>query len=66
MPLLVSSGGLAISKFTEYNRIKQRFYDGKTLDLTGKGKLIVLEMGIEQETDTIDRLQSMMQKLSEL
>jgi hypothetical protein len=25
-----------------------------------------LEMGIEQETDTIDRLQSMMQKLSEL
>lgn len=54
------------TKLSKYNRIKQRFYDGKTLDLTGKGKLIVLEMGIEQETDTIDRLQSMMQKLSEL
>jgi len=54
------------TKLSKYNRIKQRFYDGKKLDLTGKGKLIVLEMGIEQEKDTIERLQSMMLKLGAL
>lgn len=54
------------TKLSKYNRIKQRFYDDKALDLTGKGKLIVLEMGIDQETDTIKRLQGMMIKLSEL
>jgi DNA-binding PadR family transcriptional regulator len=54
------------TKLSKYYRIKERYYDDKTLNLTQKGKLIVLEMGIAQEIDTIERLQETMMKLGEL
>lgn len=54
------------TKLAKYHRIKTRYYDGKTLDLTQKGKLIALEMGIDQEEQTIARLQEAMIKIGEL
>ena len=49
-----------------YYRIKERYYDGKDLDLTQKGKLMALEMGIDQETQTIRRLDEVMVKIGNL
>jgi len=54
------------SKLVKYYRIKERYYDGKKLDLTQKGKLIVLEMGIDQEIQTIQRLEEAMTKIGAL
>ncbi len=54
------------TKLVKYVRIKERYYDGKDLDLTQKGKLIVLEQGILQESQTIERLEDMMVKLGNL
>ena len=54
------------TKLSKYYRIKERYYDGKTLDLTQKGKLIALEMGIDQEIQTIQRLEEGMRKIGEL
>lgn len=54
------------TKLAKYLRIKSRYYDGKDLDLTQKGKLIVLEQGILQESQTIERLEEMMVKLGNL
>lgn len=54
------------TKLVKYMRIKERYYDGKDLDLTQKGKLIVLEQGILQESQTIERLEEMMVKLGNL
>ena len=41
------------TKLVKYYRIKERYYDGKDLDLTQKGKLMALEMGIDQELSLI-------------
>lgn len=54
------------TKLVKYYRIKERYYDGKDLDLTQKGKLIALEMGIDQETQTIRRLDEVMVKIGNL
>jgi len=54
------------TKLAKYKRIKQRYYDGKELNLNQKGKLIALEMGLDQETQHIDRLQKAMMKISAL
>jgi len=54
------------TKLVKYHRIKGRYYDGKELDLTQKGKLIALEMGIAQETQTIQRLDEAMVKIGNL
>jgi len=54
------------SRLSQYKRIKERFYDGRELTLNQKGKLIVLEMGIDDETEKIDRLQKAMIKLASL
>jgi len=54
------------TKLTKYYRIKERYYDGKSLNLTQKGKLIALEMGIDQEVQTIERLEEGMRKIGEL
>lgn len=53
-------------KLAKFKRIKERHYDGKTLSLNQQGKLIVLEMGIESEGQTITRIQETMMKISEL
>ncbi len=53
-------------KLTKYFRIKHRYYDGKKLSINQKGKLIALEMGIDQEKQTIQRLEEAMAKVGEL
>ena len=54
------------TKLVKYFRIKERYYDGKELDLMQKGKLIALEMGIEQETQRIRWLEEGMTKIGKL
>ena len=54
------------TKLSKYYRIKERYYDGKNLDLTRKGKFIALEMGIDQEIQTIRRLEEAMTKIGRL
>lgn len=54
------------TKLNQYHRIKERFYDGKELNLNQQGKLIVLQMGIENEQNTIKGLQGLMEKISAL
>ena len=54
------------TKLGKYHRIKERFYDGKELDVNQKGKLIALEMGIDQERQTIARLDEAMIKIGQL
>lgn len=54
------------TKLSQYFRIKERFYDGKTLNRNQQGKLIVLQMGIQNEQNTINGLQGLMEELSAL
>ena len=54
------------AKLVKYYRIKTRYYDDKTLTITQQGKLIALEMGIDQEEQTVKRLQDAMTKISAL
>ena len=54
------------TKLGKYYRIKERYYDGKELDINQKGKLIALEMGIDQERQTITRLDEAMVKIGQL
>lgn len=54
------------TKLVKYHRIKERYYDGKSLDLTQKGKLIALELGIDQEVHMIERLEAAMVKIGNL
>ncbi|MDC0880402.1 PadR family transcriptional regulator [Hellea sp.] len=49
-----------------YYRIKEKYYDGKSLDLTQKGKLIVLEMGIHTEVNNIERIEDSVRKIEQL
>ena len=49
-----------------YYRIKERHYDGKTLSLNEKGKLIALTMGISGESETISGLETAIETLSTL
>ena len=51
------------SKLSEFKRIKIRFYDGKDLTLNQKGKLIALEMGIEQELFRIASWEKVLEKM---
>jgi DNA-binding PadR family transcriptional regulator len=44
------------TKLSKYMRIKSRHYDNKELSLNQKGKLIALEIGIEQEKQNIENL----------
>ncbi len=54
------------TKLSQYHRIKERFYDGKSLTRNQQGKLIVLQMGIDNEQNTIKGLQGLMEKISGL
>jgi len=54
------------TKLVKYHRIKTRHFDGKPLSLNQKGKLIALEIGIEQEGEQIKRLQSALEKVRDL
>lgn len=54
------------TKLVKYHRIKARHYDGKTLSLNQKGKLIALELGIDQESQTIASLQAALEKVRAL
>jgi len=54
------------TKLNQYYRIKERFYDGKSLNRNQTGKLFVLEMGIDEEKKRIENLQELMDKLSNL
>lgn len=54
------------TKLTKYNRIKARHYDGRDLSVNQQGKLIALELGIQEETHRIKWLQDAMMKISEL
>lgn len=49
-----------------YNRIKEKYYDGQNLDLTQKGKLIVLEIGIHTEVYNIERIEDSLSKIEKL
>jgi len=52
------------TKLTKFNRIKERYYDDRDLSLNQKGKLLALEMGIEEETHRIDWLQDALEKIA--
>lgn len=54
------------TKLNQYHRIKERFYDGKSLNRNQQGKLIVLQMGIKNEQNTINNLQRLMEELGDL
>lgn len=54
------------TKLVKYHRIKARHFDGKTLSLNQKGKLIALEFGIAQEQQTIATLQAAIEKVRAL
>ncbi len=54
------------SKLAKYYRIKERFYDGKKLDLNQKGKLIALEMGIDREVQMIRQIEEATMKIEAL
>lgn len=54
------------SLLEQYKSIKERYYDGRDLTLNQKGKLIVLEMGIEDEQSKFEQIQNAMMKLSAL
>jgi len=49
-----------------YYRIKEKYYDDQNLDLTQKGKLIVLEMGIHTEVYNIERIEDSLSKIEKL
>lgn len=51
------------TKLVKYHRIKERHFDGKNLSLNQKGKLIALELGIDQEHHHILRLQEALEKV---
>lgn len=54
------------SKLTQYKRIKERYYTNKDLTPNQKGKLIALDMGIENETHNIAQMQEAMIRISAL
>jgi len=54
------------TKLNQYYKIKERFYDGKKLNLNQTGKLFVLEMGIKEEKVRTESLQELMDKISQL
>ncbi len=53
------------SKLSEFKRIKSRFYDGKDLTVNQKGKLIALELGIDQELFRIAGWETVLRKMSD-
>ena len=53
------------SMLSQFKHIKERFYDGKDLSLNQKGKLMVLEMGLEDAERRIDWWESALEKLAE-
>ena len=54
------------TRLKKYLRIKDRYYEGKELNLNQKGKLMALEMGIKEEEARINWFQELMQKLGDL
>ena len=52
------------SKATAFRRIKERYYDGKTLSKNQMGKLMALEMGIAQEQSTIAGWERLLDKIT--
>ena len=54
------------TRLSKYLRIKERFYDGQSLNLNQQGKLIALEMGIDGERENISKIQDAMMKISTL
>ncbi len=54
------------SKLTQFHRIKKRHYLNKDLSVNQQGKLIALDMGIENEARHIAQLQAAMVKISEI
>lgn len=53
------------SKLAAFKRIKERFYDGKDLSLNQKGKLIALEMGMQDELNHISGWERVLEKMAE-
>ncbi len=54
------------TRLSKYRKIKERYYDGKALNLNQKGKLMALEMGIHEEEYRIKSFQQIMSQLSSL
>lgn len=54
------------SNLVKFRRIKERYYDGKKLTLNQKGKLIALEMGVEEQEARINWLERSLTKISKL
>lgn len=54
------------TKLSKYMRIKSRHFDGKDLSLNSKGKLIALELGINQETQHIQNILDAIEKVRAL
>ncbi len=54
------------AKLSAYLRIKEKFYDGKTLSRAKKGKLIALTMGIGNEREVVQTLEQAVISLGEI
>jgi len=54
------------AKLAAYVRIKERYYDDKTLSRPEKGKLIVLTMGLSNEREIIQTLEQAVTSLGEI
>ena len=54
------------TKLSKYMRIKSRHFDNKDLSLNQKGKLIALELGVEQEKQHIQNIADAIEKVRAL
>ena len=54
------------AKLARYERIKEKFFDGKTLGLMEKGKYIALVMGISNECELIASYEKAVHMLGEI
>ncbi len=54
------------SNLAAFLRIKEKYYDGKSLTQNQKGKLIALEMGVAEEKSRIEWLQSVTEKIAQI
>lgn len=54
------------SNVHKFNRIKERYYDNKSLSKNQMGKLIALEMGIQQQCQYVEGWQTILSKIDNL
>lgn len=54
------------ARLQTYRKIKARYYDGRSLDLIKTGKLFALEMGIENEKNSIRVFTEVLEKIKSM